>query len=127
MRQPRLFEIAIPDDIRPAVDAWLTYKAKRKQSYKTAEGLAALVERMEEMGAERAMAAARWSMSNNYAGLFEEPKRNGRTAELSPPSWASPHMTAGELETWPFWSMDDKRTFLENLPSMMRGGVRIYY
>jgi hypothetical protein len=118
MRQPRLFEVEIPDDIRPAVDAWLAYKAKRRQSYKTAEGLAALVERMVEMGAERSAAAVRWSMSNNYAGLYEEPKRNGKAPgglDLPPPAWAAEIMTPSETEGWPFLSRSDRSFFLDGL------------
>jgi hypothetical protein len=125
VRKPRLFEpeVPIPEAIRPAVDAWLAYKAKRRQSYKTAEGLADLVERMVAMGPERAMAAVKWSRSNEYSGLYEESKEGkAKGLDLPPPTWAVPIMTPSELEAWAFMLRADRAFFLENLS--LRSGRR---
>ncbi len=117
MRAPRLFapEVPIPEEIQPAVEAWLAYKAKRRQSYKTAEGLADLVERMVAMGPERAMAAVKWSRSNEYTGLYEEPKRNGKNGNGDPPAWAAAIMTPVELRGWERWERHERGCFLEGL------------
>lgn len=79
--RPRLFapEVPIPPDLQPAVEAWLAYKRERRESYKPL-GFQALLARMAEWGGERAMAAVTWSMSNNWAGLFEE-KKSSRAEE----------------------------------------------
>lgn len=71
-RQSRLFEpvVSIPEDLGPAVDLWLQHKAERRERYKPT-GLRLLIERMTEMGPERAMAAVRHSIANNWSGLFE--------------------------------------------------------
>lgn len=119
MRKPRLFEpeVPIPEEIREAVDAWLAYKAKRRESYKTAEGLADLVERMAEMGPERAMAAVKWSRSNNYKGLYEEKKNgngNGGPRD-APPVWAVPYLRDRELQDWPFLDKSTQQCILENI------------
>lgn len=117
MRKPRLFEpqVPIPEEIREAVEAWLAYKAKRRESYKTAEGLADLVERMAEMGPERAMAAVKWSRSNNYKGLFEEKKQNGHGRNGGPPQHLTPWMSDETIERWPYFDQHTQRTIIENI------------
>lgn len=117
MRKPRLFEpeVPIPEEIREAVDAWLVYKAKRRESYKTAEGLADLVERMAEMGPERAMAAVKWSRSNNYKGLYEEKKQNGHGRNGGPPQHLTPWMSDETIERWPYFDQHTQRTIIENI------------
>lgn len=81
-RQPKLFEpnVTIPEDLSESVALWRAYKKRQYRFTYTAEALAALVERMAEMGPERAMAAVKWSMGGSghpYKGLFEPPGAKG--------------------------------------------------
>lgn len=105
-RQPRLFEpeVPIPEELRPAVEAWLAYKAKRKESYKCVESVADLVERMAEMGAVRAMAAVKWSRSQNWSGLYEQ-KQDRRPM---------PEVPGGLPEDWTYLTRDEQRMALES-------------
>lgn len=61
---------------REAVRLWLEYKRERGQSYKSRTGLRELIGKLAAWGPERALAAVRHSMAENYAGCFE-PKENG--------------------------------------------------
>lgn len=83
---------------RASIESWLTYKAELGKSYKPT-GLKALIAELEQLGPTRTIAAIKFSMSKNWAGIFED-KSSGRAAVQEPPKSRPEHkvFTAESLE-----------------------------
>jgi hypothetical protein len=59
------------DTGKDALKDWLDYKRERRETYKSAKGILALLTHYAPLGAGRFRAAVNHSMSQNYAGCFE--------------------------------------------------------
>lgn len=67
----------IPDDLKDIekeIEDWLEYKKEKKQSYKP-KGLEYLWIRLRAIDPEHRKEAITFSMSNNYSGIWESPKK----------------------------------------------------
>lgn len=121
-RQPKLFEpeVTIPEELSESVALWRAYKKRQFRFIYTTEALAALVERMAEMGPERAMAAVKWSMGGSghpYKGLFEPPAKGGGGAPHrdAPPERYQPYMSDKTIDDWPHLDKNSRQCIIENI------------
>lgn len=79
-------EVELPESLRTEAFRaawldWIAYKRERREKYKPRGAKAALAA-LAEIGPERAVKAIRFSISKNWAGIFEE--RNGGTNRQNP-------------------------------------------
>jgi hypothetical protein len=116
MKQRRLFEpeVPIPEELRPAVDLWLPYKRQQWHFTYKPIALGQLLERMAEMGPERAMAAVKHSISAGYQGLVE-PKNGNGAAHGGPPERYKPFMNDSTIDRWPYMDKSEQRGVIESI------------
>lgn len=67
------------EDFRAAWESWLSHRKGMKKKPYTEEGLAGQFKRLAEWGEERATAAIRFSIAQNWEGIYEE-----RTNKVGP-------------------------------------------
>ena len=88
--------ISIPDNLNTkevisSINDWFTYKVERKETYKSKIGITRLLTRLSEMGPVRAIKAIDYSMSNNWAGIFEpqQPSNTSNGANDAKLAWGN--------------------------------------
>jgi len=105
-RQPRLFERempSVPEELAQAVSLWVAYQLQQWRFKYKPLGFAQLLERMSEMGPERAMAAVKWSMGGSghpYKGLFEPPAGKKQETTCAPYRRMSEEEKHRRTEVW---------------------------